>query len=217
MKREREGDEKPWSPGKRRTGLLAPSGEAEGGNATRLMSISGLGKRSCFPGLSQRKRPRDMRGLGRESRGLGGLGHPRLNQKTQQSVLGSDLGQRANEKNGARYVCRRTRFVSASPHEGQTKTCSWGFAPRHGTLRISFITWPHPTQTVNGRLSGKRAMNHLSGRDHPIPRRANVFARSVRACGKVSARVAHWSPPEAVSEPPSPKEGTVPIATPSPR
>jgi hypothetical protein len=30
--------------------------------------------------------------------------------------------------------------------------------PTLGTLRINFITWPHPAQTVNGKLSGKGAI-----------------------------------------------------------
>jgi hypothetical protein len=59
--------------------------------------------------------------------------------------------------------------------------------PRLGTLRISFITWPHPTQTVNGKLSGKGAINHLSGRDIPLPNAPRCLHVRVRACGKVSA------------------------------
>jgi hypothetical protein len=82
------------------------------------------------------------------------------------------------------YPCGESRFVSASPHEGQTKTCSSGIMPRLGTLRISFITWPQPAQSVKGRLSGRggKTNAHLLGvvTTHP------PTARSVRACAPMT-------------------------------
>jgi hypothetical protein len=82
---------------------------------------------------------------------------------------------------------------------------------------MSFITWPHPAQTVNGRLSGKGAMDHLLDRDYLITKRANVFARSVRPRGKVSATGCALTSEQGSIGTAFPQEGTVPIATPSPR
>ncbi len=115
------------------------------------------------------------------------------------------------------YAWRRTRFVSASPHDGHTKTCSSGVTPTPGTLRISFITWPHAAQTAIGKLSGKGAINHLARRPaHPATRpsvsgsglrrsvsqglRPGVYTRQYRNClppKKVRSR----SPPHPPDDP----------------
>jgi hypothetical protein len=75
------------------------------------------------------------------------------------SITGTEQERKSLSTNPAEgYACRKTRFVSASPHEEQRKTCNSEMTPRLGTLRMSFITWPQPAQTVKGRLSAKAAI-----------------------------------------------------------
>jgi hypothetical protein len=102
-------------------------------------------------------------GAGRSPIGLGrGPWGAREKERREAAKLARySLEKWPERRRAIRYACWRTRFVSASPHEGQTKTCNSGTVPKLGTLRISFITWPQPAQTTKGRLSGKAAISAI--------------------------------------------------------